>query len=320
MGITKLDWGVDYKNRAMHVPSKKDSPIFKKAFYFINQTGKRCFYIVTPKRDVVSITKLTSLSYTYNDNNSTLEVMCSDSEFHETFEILFMETFELMHQYEISFYASYEKVLAKYNAFLQGQLHLPIIKQIGLLNELVILKMIILIEPSGMKHWHDMDEDFKFGNKFVEVKATRSKLHKHIINGLAQLTVPLKTSKYFISTLVTELDKQSTESSINLYDITEEIFEIIPNAEKPIFLKRISDRGYFHELNGIEYKAFNFDFYEMKFIRVDESFPCINLTTLNESLYRCIDPQNIQYELNIQSLSGSLECVSEDFIQELLDY
>ena len=41
----------------------------------------------------------------------------------------------------------------------------------------------------------------KIGSKYVEIKSTRSKLHKHIINGLNQLTVMPNTQKYLASYL-----------------------------------------------------------------------------------------------------------------------
>jgi hypothetical protein len=163
-----------------------------------------------------------------------------------------------------------------------------------------------------------MDEDFQIGNIYVELKATRSKFHKHIINGLAQLTVPPKTKKYLVSTLVVELNARTTPDSINLHDSTVEILDLIPKALNREFLDRLGDRGYLHKFNGADYKSFNYQLFNMKFIEVDKSFPCINISTLNNSLYKYVDPQKVQYELDLSGLSDKLEGVDEGFITQLL--
>jgi len=319
VGVDKLDWEIDFRGRAMHVPARRNSAIQDKAFYFINQSGHRCFYAALEKGEIEPLTKLSSLNYEYIENKKLLEVVCADPSFHETFEILFMESFELMAEEGFSFPEAYEKTIEKYRAFLQSEVFLSPIKQIGLLNELLFLKDILQKDQTGLKYWRDMDEDFQFGNIFVELKATRSKIHKHIINGLPQLSVPPETTKYLVTSLVIDLGERKTPESNNLYEITVDLFGIVPKDQKRGLLDRLADRGYFHEVNGPEYGSFNYQYYDWLFIEVDDSFPCINLSSFDGSLYNYVDPKKVQYELDLSGLSGSLKEVEEGYILKLLD-
>ena len=147
-----------------------------------------------------------------------------------------------------------------------------------------------------------MNEDFKVRSNYVEIKATRSKEHKHIISGLNQLTVIPNTQKYLASYLVEDNDSLKTKASVNLYTQTNKLLKALPVRDKLIFLEKLIDRKYFHTLNGVEYEEFNFTFYHELISEVDSAFPKLDINSVPKSKQGNIPPSGVKYDLNLQSI------------------
>lgn len=315
--INKLDWDIDFKGRAETIVSKTSSPLYKRVYYYQDNSGKRMFIIICDKTKLSELFQLKSLEI-LKGNESTFKINCIDAEFNDTFENIFFEIFELMNLKEFSFQDAYNHTIKKYKYFLSKEFLISKEEQLGLLGELIILKEILLIDKNKLSFWSDKTEDFIINNTYIEVKSTRSREHKHIINGLSQLTIIPNTKKFLCSNLVIENEKFKSNESFNLFDLTNHILAILEINLKDDFIQRLKKRGYHHLINGRQYEDYNFTFYEKKIIEIRNDFPCLNKKSLNEDLYSNIDPDKIKYELNLENKKSNFTDLTSLFLKKIM--
>lgn len=295
----KFNWDRDFEGRAEHVPATNCSLLHQKVFYFRDEKERRMFYITLKPGEDPDLIQLFSLEITV-DSHRRIKFLCLESLFNDTFEKLFIEIFQLMEAGQ-SLEQAYNKTLEKYDAFLRRELYLDKQKQLGLIGELWILKFLLNLGENSLDYWLDESEDFQVGKVFLEVKTTRSKEHKHTINGLAQLTVLPDTRKYLVSILAIDLGKEQTRDTANLYSLCNELLNMLPDQDRQPFLDKLSARGYHHRLTGVHYEQFNFVGYEKKIAEVGDEFPCLNMGSISLGLYANIDQAKIRYELNLSN-------------------
>lgn len=178
-------------------------------------------------------------------------------------------------------------------------------EQIGLICELITLNKLCNINsgtalktwigPLGEKH------DFNFSDWNFEVKGTRNSKRIHTINGIDQLDLPPNKSLAFISF---QLTTSNNEHSINLPNLIKSIiknhFENKPDLTVT-FNELLSGAGY-SPVHNEEYKKFNVEILGSMFYNVDESFPKLTSSNLNEPLNSRIT--DIRYKISLEGLSG----------------
>jgi hypothetical protein len=314
----ELDWDIDFGERAETIVTHTSSPLYERVYYFQDKERKRMFIIICDKTQLSELIQLRSLDISFEESESRFRISCTDPDFNDTFEKIFLEIFEIMESGESIFEEVYNKIIKIYSTFLRKQLLLSQEEQIGLLGELIFLKKILLIDNKELFCWSDKTEDFIIKDIYIEVKSTRSKEHKHIINGLAQLTILPDTKKYLSSNLLTVNDKYKPEGSVNLYDLTISILSVIDVNSKDDFIERLRKRGYAHLINGNMYEECNFTFYEKKMIQISTDFPCLNLKSLDEKLFSNIDPNKIEYELNLENRKSNFTDLTSSFLKKII--
>ncbi len=188
-------------------------------------------------------------------------------------------------------------------------------KQIGLLAELIFLEELLKIDNKALNCWIDTNEDFKIRSKYVEIKSTRAKVHKHIINGLNQLTLMPNTQKYLASYLVEDNESEKTISSINLPSQTKKILNLLKVKDKSTFKQKLTNRKYFHDVNGNDYEEFNFTFSDPIYAEVDENFPRLDIYSVPHSLHGNIPPGKVEYELNLQSVLNLFQPINQNNLE-----
>jgi hypothetical protein len=315
----KIDWNINYAGNAEPIATYKADKLYERVYYYQDENSFRSFFIICDESKFQDFIKLKSLEIKYEESESRYQITSVDHDFNDTFERLFLEMFDLMISEDIIFLNAYNHIIEKYKSFLMKDILLSKEKQIGLLGELNLLRDILKIDSKKIECWIDSNEDFRINNTYIEVKSSRSKEHKHIINGLAQLTVIPNTTKFLFSSLVTDYDKYKCKSSFNLFEVTEKILDIIDLSDKNNFLDKLRKRGYYHIESGEAYKDFNYDFYETKVIEIYKGFPCLNLNTFEESIYSNVNPESIKYELRLSNLLSKSISYDIRFIDNLFN-
>jgi hypothetical protein len=155
--------------------------------------------------------------------------------------------------------------------------------------------------------WIDKNEDFRIRDKYFEIKVTGTKEHKHIINGLDQLTPVKGTKKILISMLCENVGSFHSSETVNLPEKFLKIRSLLPKQDVSLFEDNMRNRGYVHVLHSDLYKDFNFKIYDPRFLQIEDSIECLNLITVPQALLKYISQKSIEYELNIQSLIADLE-------------
>lgn len=277
------------------------STYYNKIHYAVHR-NIRSFYIECSDSKKADFLKLQALEILFDSKLNRYTVICGDESLFQLFEQIFIEIFHFMEDKRSSFQEAYNEIIEKYAAFLQEMQYLGKEKQIGLLAELLFLEELLKIDKKALKYWIDANEDFKVKSNYVEVKATRSKEHKHIISGLNQLTILPDTKKFLASYLVEDHDSFKARGSINLYSQTKSLLKTIPTIDRPKFLKKLEDRKYFHKYNGVEYEEFNFKFYDPIYAEVNASFPKLDNKSVKSKWHGNIPPDEVKYLLNLESL------------------
>ena len=165
----KLDWEIDFNDRAETIATHISSSLYEKVYYFQDNKGKRMFFIVCDKTQLSELIQLRSLEI-FEETESRFRISCIDSDFNDTFESIFIEIFGLMDSNEFNFEDAYNKIIKKYKTFLSKQFLLSKEEQVGLLGELLILQEILLIDNNKLSYWSDKTEDFIIKDSYIEVK------------------------------------------------------------------------------------------------------------------------------------------------------
>lgn len=295
----KLNWNLTYKYGAALMPGINNQSAFKA--YYAEEKDIRTFYVISPNSDIADFQKLQALKIN-KIKNDTIKVSCDEPQLWSLFEKIFVEIFELMKVDHVNFHVAYNSIIGKYSTFLEEMKFLGKEKQIGLLAELLFLEQLLLIDKNTLFFWIDSSEDFKIRNKYVEIKATRSKLHKHIINGLSQLTVLPNTQKYLVSYLVEDNESEQTLSSINLQTQTNKILSLLDVNQGRNFKEKLINRNYWHDIQGNEFQQFNFTFNDPIYAEITLAFPKLDIHSIPSQLHGNIPPDQVRYELNLQSI------------------
>jgi hypothetical protein len=309
MTKTKLNWNLKYSLGAPLVTGINSKSRFKA--YYAEVDGARNFYVECSECDMSIFTKLRALDIS-SDQNGTIKVSCDEPQLWQLFEKIFLEIFELMKVSSVNFQDAYNAIISQYGAFLEEMKFLGKEKQIGLLAELIFLEELLLIDKKALNFWIDVNEDFKIGNKYVEIKATRSKLHKHIINGLTQLTVMPNTYKFLASYLVEDNDIMKTQFSVNLKTQTDKILDILSVNQRLAFKDKLINRKYWHDLQGDDYEQFNFTFSDPIYSEVDVNFPRLDIYSVPDKLHGNIAPGKVEYELNLHSILNLFQQINQN--------
>ena len=209
-----INWNIDFKNDGHPIVDNKKSQLYKKV-YSAKVDNQMSFYIVNENLQKLDLIKLKAVKF--KSIESGLLVSCIDVDFHDIFEELFIDIFNLMEK-KINFQEAYNQVINNYSAFLNREKLLSKEEQIGLIGELSFLKNLLEKDSESLDYWIDKNEDFNINSTLIEVKTTRSKEHKHIINGLSQLTVLENSKKYILSHLIRDDGKFNSDNSINLFE------------------------------------------------------------------------------------------------------
>jgi hypothetical protein len=315
MRNNRLNWNLTYRLGAPMVPGIESKSRFEA--YYAEVKGTRSFFVKCSESDFTQFTKLQALRIS-SGQKGTIDVSCDEPQLWELFEKIFIEIFEMMKVSSKSFQDAYNETVAKYGAFLAEIKYLGKEKQIGLLAELLFLEQLLNIKPNALEFWIDANEDFKVGNKYIEIKATRSKLHKHVINGLNQLTVIPNSCKYLASYLVEDNDFGQTQFSVNLRSQTDMVLGLLSINQRQGFKDKLIDRKYWHDLQGKDYEQFNFTFYQAVFAKVDASFPKLDICSVPTTLHGNIAPDKVNYELNLQSILNIFKPINIDDLKASL--
>lgn len=171
-------------------------------------------------------------------------------------------------------YAVCSEVLERFRELLRSSptSGLGIERVVGLLGELLVLRDILKINPSGHASWagpHGALHDFEAAGVALEVKAsTRREGRFFKINGLEQLE-PSPGSELYLSTVRLE---QAQDAPISLPLLTAEVLGI--SAERADLLRLLETAGYRVE-DADEYADLRFRVVERRVYHVSPSFPAL---------------------------------------------
>ena len=312
MKKTKLNWKLTFSPGANMVPNINPKKMVKAWYSEVN--GIRTFHVKCSQSDISQFIKLQALKIS-SGQNGTIDVACDEHQLWQLFEKIFMEIFELMEVDSIIFQEAYNAIITKYGAFLEEMKYLSKEKQIGLLAELIFLEELLKIDNKALNYWIDANEDFKIRSKYVEIKSTRAKVHKHIINGLNQLTLMPNTQKYLASYLVEDNESEKTIYSINLPSQTKKILDLLNVKDKSTFKQKLINRKYLHDANGNDYEEFNFTFSDPIYAEVDVNFPRLDIYSVPHSLHGNIPPGKVEYELNLHSVLNLFQPINQNNLE-----
>ena len=319
LSMKQINWKIDFKGRADQIPTSVDSVLRDKVYYYSDNFGNRSFILIE-KNVCDEIIKLRILNYEYDNNSFRLKIECRDKDFFETFEKVFLEIFDIMEIEKKSFKEAYTFILNKYYAFLSKYSLLSLEEQMGLLGEMLFLRELLEFEMDALFFWIDQNEDFKVNDNLFEIKVTRAKEHRHIINGLSQLTPIPNFKKFLVSYLCEFSGVYHSSDTINLNELYEYLIKALPAIHIIDFEERMRKRGYVHLLHENLYNESNFILYDPRLLKIEDDFKCLNLNSVASDLLQFIPQDKVKYELNIQSLIDDLDMLTQKTLKNNISY
>lgn len=280
-------------------------------FFFRDEREIKHLLIESPSE--FSLPEVRGLGYSFRKVNINktgekiyFDLVCTHEAFLENFTILTRSVLSRIDADNCDVSAEIISEINLWRLFLEKPVEglLSIEEQLGIIGELLLLKKIALMDSDlALKYWcADKGEiDFVSGLKLIEVKASSSGKHTHIINGLDQLKISDDKELYILSFAFLRSD---IYTDFNLTDViadTSLIFRNDPVSNRDFYVK-LRNRN-FNMFDIQKYKNYCFSLIDAKLFSVTVETPRLTSDNLKKPLNPRIS--KIRYTLDLDGLEST---------------